>query len=438
VRRRSKRAHEPVAVHVVDAALSPRCIPNGTKVEASSIVSFIPALVLTMLVATPVIASADDEKKKEKHEEKKDDEKTEEKTEEKKDGEKKEKAPKKQHGTFELHARAIVRAAVTKIHGGGEATGALAMQSARLKADYRWKDQVRARLDVELAGKARLKTTFVQVRLYDDEVQDGGTKIVVRAGKMKMPFSGIELDSSWNLPMADRGLLHEVLAKRMQVAGRAIGATVIADLPGSWSPSVSAGMFQGTDDAGDALAVTAGDRFGQDGVLRVTVKPTPCLELGAAGEMRVGKLLVLPAVVRRAWASELDLAFTAEAGPGQFRAWLEGMVGTSWLVADPAKAKAYVAEARGIASYHIGDTKFGSRYVEPFAMIGALDPDLDITTDHVLEMTGGVSYGASRAWRLQLEVEHWRIGRNAPLGIVELGIAAVTSTTVLLQLGAQL
>ena len=130
------------------------------------------------------------------------------------------------------------------------------------------------------------RSAFVQLRLHDGE-----PKAEVRAGNFKMPFSAIQLTSIWTLPMADRGLIDNVLVKRLQIAGRAIGATVAVELPGAWRPAVRAGVFQGTDDAGNELAVGAQDRFGQDAVVRATVRPAAGLELGAAGseERRVGK-----------------------------------------------------------------------------------------------------------------------------------------------------
>lgn len=348
--------------------------------------------------------------------------------------EKKKDAKKKKHGKLELQARVLVRAAVTEVRGAGDATEQTKIQSARAKADYRWKKQLRAKVSVELARKARLKNAYVQLRLVDA----AAAKVSVRAGQFKMPFSAIQLESFWNLPTADRGLLHDVLVKRFQVAGRARGATVNVELPTAWKPELTAGVFQGNDDAGEQLMVSADDRFGQDGVVRVTAKPARGLELGAGGQLRVGKLLVLPAVVRRAWATELDATFDIEAGPGRVRAWVEGMVGTSWLVAEPSKSQAFFVEGRGILAYRIGDTKFGRRYVEPYALVGALDPDSDIRNDAVVEFTGGLTYGATDAWRVQLEIERFQIGSNAPVGIVELGVAPATSTTVMLQLGARL
>jgi len=348
-------------------------------------------------------------------------------------GKKAKKKNKKKHGTLAFQGRAVVRGAVVKVRGGGDAIGQGTMQSARAEADYRWKRQLRAQLEIELAGKARIKNAFVQLRLHDD-----GLRVSVRAGNFKMPFSAIELDSFWNLPAADRGLLHDVLVKRFQLAGRAVGATLHVELPGAGKLELTAGMFQGRDDAGDPLAVSVHDRFGQDGVIRVTAKPAHGVELGAAGELRVGQLLVLPAIVRRAWAAELDATIDVDAGPGRVRAWIEGMVGTSWLVADPSTSRATFVAGRGIVGYRIGKTKFGRRYVEPYAVIGALDPDSAFGNDLVLEVTGGVTYGASDAWRVQLEVERWKVSANAPVGIAELGIAPATSTTFLIQLGARL
>jgi len=85
----------------------------------------------------------------------------------------------------------------------------------------------------------------------------------------------------------------------------------------------------------------------------------------------------------------------------------------------------------------IGGAHKRDRYVELYGFAGVLDPDANFTDDRVVELTGGASYG-TRAWRVQLEGELWRVGDQAPNGIVELTVPPIDSTTVLLQVGAHI
>ena len=339
---------------------------------------------------------------------------------------------KKKHGELTFAGRLFVRAAAVKEKTAPDVVGQATVPSARVKSEYRWQ-RLQAEVEVEFANKVRLKNLFAELRLLDD-----GAKVDVRAGNFKVPFSEIQLSSIWTLPMADRGLLDNVLVNRLQVSGRAVGAMVAVEWPVAWSPELRVGVFQGVDDAGNALVAPARDRFGQDGVVRVTVKPIHGLEIGVAAGARVGELLVIPVVVSRGYQGELDVTLNTRVGPGRLRVWIEGMVGTSWLVADPARKRATFDEARGIAAWRLGGADHGDRYFEIYGLFGVLDPDAAVRNDLVVEATGGVTYGAWNAWRIQAEVERWRTGSNAPIGIVELGLAPPTSTTVLVQLGARI
>ncbi len=334
---------------------------------------------------------------------------------------------------LEFGGRLFVRGAVAKAAPATAWTGQGSVTSARAKADVR-SHGMHAELQIEFAGKARLKNAYIQVPLVD-----GPARIDVRAGQFKMPFSAIERESLWSLPTADRGLLHNVLAKRLQVAGRSVGAMMIVELPGAVPTKLEAGVFQGFDDAGTPLASTSSDRFGQDLVLRASVKPVHGVEIGAAGEARVGQLLEVPVVIRRGYAAELDATIEATVGPGLLRVWLEGMIGTSWLVGgtSPGHELTRFLETRGVVAYRIGGER-KHRYGELYAQVGGLDPDRVISGDRLIEIAGGITYGLNDVWRVQAEAEAWRIADAAPLGIAQFAVAPGNTTTILVQLGARL
>lgn len=333
---------------------------------------------------------------------------------------------------LDFGARIFVRSAMLKT-GDEPTTGQSKLQSARAGFDYRAGD-VRAQLEVEVADKAKIKDAYVQLRLSDVP------KVDVRAGNFKMPFSAIQGESIWTLPMADRGLVDNVLVKRLQVAGRAVGGMVSLDLGGPHHLTFRAGAFQGLNDAGDPLVVTADDGFAQDGVVRASFRPVHGVEIGASASVRSGALIVAPIQVQRAYAAELDASADLAAGPGRIRAWLEVMIGTSWLVGGmmPNHDLTRFLEARSIVAYRLGGASRRARYVESYVLAGTVDPDRIITRDYVREIAGGVTYGASDIWRIQLELEAYRFGDNAPLGIAELAVAPVDSLAFLLQLGVKI
>ena len=59
-----------------------------------------------------------------------------------------------------------------------------------------------------------------------------------------------------------------------------------------------------------------------------------------------------------------------------------------------------------------------------------------MTDDLVLEATSGLNAGRWQRWRLQLEFQLWRIGANAPRGIVDAAAPPRDHTALLLQLAA--
>jgi hypothetical protein len=339
----------------------------------------------------------------------------------------------KKQQKLQAGGRIFMRSALVKVEGASDAVLQSTLQSARAAAEYR-SHGLRTALSLELAGKARVKDAFLQLRLHDE-----GVKIDVRAGQFKMPLSAIELTSIWTLPLADRGVIHDVLAKRLQVAGRAVGAMLVIAWAWPWRTELRAGVFQGRDDADVLLQGSAGDGFGQDGVVRLTVEPVHGFELGVSGSTRAGRLLVVPIEIRRSYAGEVDARLDVPVGPCRLRAWLEGIAGTSWLVGglDPSHIHAKFVETRALVGLRVGGAHKRDHYLELYSLAGALDPDADFTDDRVLELTAGAGFG-TRAWRLQLEGEVWRVGDRAPNGIVELTVPPTDSTTVLLQLGAHI
>ena len=136
--------------------------------------------------------------------------------------------------------------------------------------------------------------------------------------------------------------------------------------------------------------------------------------------------------MRHAWAGAVDATVDWHG----LRLWAEATVGSSWLVADPNRDSAIFVEARTVLAYRLGGAHEGARYLEPYTQLGLLEPDTRIADDLVIEATGGINAGRWQRWRVQLELELWRIDANAPVGITQALTRATDHTAVLLQVAA--
>lgn len=337
-------------------------------------------------------------------------------------------ADKAQKHKLQLNGRIFVRETFADdVDGSWRAQTSIA--SARLGLRYHWK-LLRARLEVELRTSAKLRSAYIDLTPAVD--------LTVRAGLFKIPVSPMELTSSWVLPVAARGAISAILRHRLQVAGRRVGAT-IAWTPGAsenasaagaerelWLFRARAGYFQGVDDLEQLLDAEAADAFGKVGAGRVELGP-----FGVSGQVRQGQPELL-GPIRTAWAASADATVEVDG----LRLWLEATLGSSWLVAEPTRQSALFLEARGVAAWRFGGAKAGAVYVEPYVLCGLVDPDHELADDLVFETTAGVNLGMWKRWRVQVELEVWRFGKNVPTGFVVSGVVPVDRTAAVVQLGA--
>jgi len=347
---------------------------------------------------------------------------------------KQEKKEKKENkGKLDLGGRIFARAAMVK-SDGGPADLEPSIASARLKADYKWQDVLHAEIEVELRSSAKLKNALVKVLAGENDAM----RADVRAGNFKLPFDAITLSSAWTLPMADRGMIDNVLSNREQVAGRRLGADVEAKTLGDRKLEVDAGVFDGTDDFSNPLSATWGNGYGLDGALRAEAEATDGITIGVAAEYRSGVLApdIISGKLSHRTAYDLDL--TVERGG--LRAWAEGFTGSTWLVnrAVPGHKYSWFSCGRAIAAYRFGGRERGACFVEPYAMGGAIDPDSSYGSDLLSELAVGVSYGNWDVWRVQLEGELHRIGKNAPDNAADVQLPNQNDSALLVQLGAHL
>lgn len=272
-------------------------------------------------------------------------------------------------------------------------------------------DWLTANVELELTNKPELKDAWLR----------GKWKyLTAKAGQFKMPFSAIEMESIWTLPLADRGLIHTALVKELQVAGRRPGFALEAHGRGKVKPSLTIGAFQGsvlTDDDPDKRKVELLSEQGlssQSFVARAELKIRD-LVLGAEYENRLGTPALLATKYYQTGGA--DLTLDTELGRAGLRVWLEGIIGSSWLenwYKPPDGRDTMFVAGRLVTAVRLLGRHKGELYVEPYGMFGLLDPDNEVSQDLLSEEVLGVNVGLWKVARLGLEAEVQRVERNFP------------------------
>ncbi|ATB37459.1 hypothetical protein CYFUS_002881 [Cystobacter fuscus] len=146
-------------------------------------------------------------------------------------------------------------------------TRSLSLQSARvgLAASLPY---VEAEVTADLSSKSMLKDAFVRVA-------DGSKQLRLYGGQFKSPFLERELESRWDLPVMNRGLVADYLEDTHKLGGRRLGLMGEVNLKEAWKLRISGGVFEGAKDA-------SGTRLGEDAALRVSMRPFKALTLGAS------------------------------------------------------------------------------------------------------------------------------------------------------------
>ncbi len=306
----------------------------------------------------------------------------------------------KNDGKVAIHGRVFLRSEVES-QGDRAPSSDVSLASVRAELRYRWQKWLRVIVEAELTNKPDLRDGFINAR---------NKMWSVRAGQFKLPVSVIEMESPWTLPVARRGLLNDVIVDTMQIAGRRPGAEVEWRGRGVLDLRLTAGAFQGVDASGDRLS---GSLDSQSVAGRASVSPGP-IEVGVSGEWRAAEPLV-GAGLRRFWSAGLDTVLDVDFGRHGLRVWGEVLGGGSWIDEDPADGRdTTFAATRAIAAWRLGGGNDGDKYIEPYVMVGVLDPNLRVGADLMREVAAGVNLGVWRRVRLTFEYEAWRVERNTP------------------------
>jgi hypothetical protein len=326
-------------------------------------------------------------------------------------------------GELDVGGRVFARAALVKryesfedeagvIHDRPRSSFDLTVPSARLDARYDAPLRfITAMVELELTGKPELKDAWVRLR---------GERFGMQVGQFKVPFSAFELESRWDLPTAGRGLLHDILVDRLEVAGRRPGVLASARTRGKDHWSVAVGAFQGSVLVERDGAVRKAEPFDEQTLRTQSLVARAELEqgdvtAGASFEQRVGT----PGVLRseRYFTLGGDVVVDTEYDGGGLRLWAEGLMGGSWLEHSRKPTDdidAVFASGRLMAAARFGGTKKGGTYVEPYGMVSLFDPDTVVAFDLASEQTVGVNVGFWRLARVGVEATLTHLERNFP------------------------
>ena len=292
----------------------------------------------------------------------------------------------------------------------------LSLQSARFGIEYRSPLRfLSAQLELEIAGKPRVKDAFIEA----------GKRFFVKAGQFKVPSAALELASPWTLPLARRGLIHDLMTDWMDIAGRAPGVAVGYRGKGAFKPKLTLGAFQGTTlkqvapDDRDVKLIDHASLKAQTLAARGEVS-LASVTLGGWYEQRVGSTAVGEFSHFATFGLDAELSQRFE--HGALRAWIDGSAGESLYVNSDkpgTDTSPWFAAGRALVAYRFGGLALGDPYLEPFGFFALMDPDTEVAKDFVNEAALGVAAGFWDRARLSLQGEMTNAQRNFPEGFLD-------------------
>jgi hypothetical protein len=333
----------------------------------------------------------------------------------------KQKDPKAKGGTadqVEFGGRVYFRDTLTGVDIGGDDTWIddKTIDSARVFAVFRPNERTRMDLEVDFAGdQAELKDTFVRYQPVPI--------LELTGGRFKRPVSFIGLESTWDLPRIDRGLLAELRVEDRRLlfaGGRGDGFAAKLEPDAPLRPELTFVVHQSALAEELVLEIT---EAGQDLFARFDLEPVPGLHLATAAGW-VGS----PARSgdRDSFRHRPFVTLESFVELPALRVWLEGMAGlnaTSYVggrqIGRFAAAQALIAPRLELAG--------PVRALEPFAAAGWYEPSTLQPGDQIAELTAGAALWISGKLRLQLEG-----GRR----LAQESAASADATIIRLQLGA--
>ncbi len=128
---------------------------------------------------------------------------------------------------------------------------------------------LKAEVSADLSAREPLRDAYVRLA-------DGDKRLLLYGGQFRSPFLARSLESRWELPLMQRGLVEDYLTETQRMGGRRLGLMGEVRLKEAWNLTVSGGLFQGAKDE------ELGTRTGEDAALRVRARPMKGLTVGAS------------------------------------------------------------------------------------------------------------------------------------------------------------
>lgn len=282
----------------------------------------------------------------------------------------------KDERTLRVFGRVFARASADE---RDEYSRSLSLPSARVGVNAGF-ENLEAEVSADLSSKSLLKDAFVRIA-------DGHKRLRLYAGQFKAPFLARELESTWELPLMNRGLVVDYLKDTNQLGGRRMGLMGEVRLKEAWNLKISGGLFQGAKDE-------TGQHTSEDASVRVTARPFKALTVGASSYLTQ----VMEGTKQYAVATDGTLHLGALALSGEA---VTGRLGLGLFTAQ-----------LGLLSYLLPLTHDWS--LQPLAGAEALQLRGDVV-GRGWAAVGGVNILFSDAFKAQLQAEHaLRPGDEAP------------------------
>lgn len=301
----------------------------------------------------------------------------------------------------------------------------LGVARARLELGYRYEKWLRLVLEADFAELPGLRPDWswteegglqreedeTSFALKDAYARFGHKRLAVRAGHFKPPVSGVELDSSWDLPLVRRGIVHTALTDYMRFTGRRPGVQIEWEPDVTLRPKLVAGAFQGS--AADGRLLPAVGIYETNLAARASIRPG-AVELGVSGAL-VGTPPYAGALVGRYWLAAADALFEQQVGPTTARAWADAAFGLSFHGLYGAQGQdARFVTGRALLAWRYGGQSSASPYAELFGMAEGVNFDLT-AEDRTLNGYGmGIAVGLWDRLRATAQVELRDVGIHSP------------------------
>ncbi len=278
-------------------------------------------------------------------------------------------------------------------------TNTLEIRSARLGLKYN-KQDLRAVVEVDFADNdVSIKKALLQIQLIPD--------LQLFAGRFKVPLSLVALESSWKLPLIDRGLLGDEVQTALYnldlpVGGRSEGIALTYSPLNSRRLIATVGVFnsnllKGRGDISDPFE-SSENEFA-DGYARLQIQPWEPLTI-AATAAALKRVRTPNVAVDYGFLASLEVHWKSD----WLRAWGEGFVGSSPYVDDTQiSARGIFWATRTLVSVPFTKPLDWLYRIEPFVSFSALELTTKVNNTRNFEFSLGLNFQLKKHWRLQAE-----------------------------------